>query len=62
MVEKACLNCHRLVKGNACPICKISDLTANWKGYVIVMNPEKSQIAGMLNIETPGKYALRLSK
>lgn len=61
-VEKACKNCHRLVKGNICPICKTSELTSSWKGYVVVMDPSKSEVAKMLKIEVPGKYALRIGR
>jgi DNA-directed RNA polymerase subunit E" len=62
MVEKACKNCHRVVAGSICPMCKDSQLTASWKGFIIVSDPAKSEIAKKLNITVPGKYALRLSK
>ena len=61
-VEKACKKCQRLIRGDMCPMCKESDLTPNWKGYVLIINIEKSEIAKMLDIDTPGKYALRLGK
>lgn len=60
--EKACKNCHRLVKENICPVCKTSELTSSWKGYVLVLKPENSDIAKMLNITMPGKYALRIGR
>jgi len=62
MTEKACKNCHRIVEGDVCPICKDAQLTASWKGFVVIMDPEKSEVAKKLNITTPGKYALRLGK
>jgi len=61
-MEKACKQCRRVVEGTFCPTCKTSQLTASWKGYVVVMDPENSEIAKRLNIKTPGKYALRLGK
>lgn len=61
-VEKACKKCHRLVREDVCPICKDSELTSSWKGYVVVMDPEKSDIAKTLGITAAGKYALRLGK
>jgi DNA-directed RNA polymerase subunit E" len=60
--EKACKTCHRLVKGNICPICKTSELTPSWKGYILVLKPDQSEIAKMLEITTPGKYALRIGR
>ena len=60
--EKACKTCRRLVKEDICPICKDSELTTSWKGYIMVTDPEKSEIAKMLEITTVGKYALRLGK
>ncbi|MBS3060322.1 MAG: DNA-directed RNA polymerase, subunit E'' [DPANN group archaeon] len=63
MAEKACKNCRLLVsEGDICPLCKESNLTKSWKGYVIVMNPEKSEIAQKLEIKVPGKYAIRITK
>ena len=62
MVEKACKNCHRVVGGNICPMCKDSQTTTSWKGFVIIGDPTKSVLAKKLNITVPGKYALRLSK
>ncbi len=60
--EKACKNCHLIVTGDICPICKTSELTANWKGFTLILNPEKSKIAEKFGIKVPGKYALRVSK
>lgn len=62
MKDKACKKCHRIVKGNQCPICKDSELTQSWKGYAIILNPEKSEIAEELKVDTKGKYALRIKK
>jgi DNA-directed RNA polymerase subunit E" len=56
----ACKNCHLLTEKDRCPLC--SEATVNrWRGYVIVLNPEKSQIAKKMNITKPGKYALKVS-
>lgn len=62
MAEKACKQCHRVVEGNLCPICKDSQLTPSWKGFIVILDPEKSELAKKLGITIPGKYALRLSK
>jgi len=62
VVEKACKNCGMIVEGDICPVCKSSELTSNWKGLIIVFNPEKSEIAKKLEIKVPGKYALKIGK
>jgi DNA-directed RNA polymerase subunit E" len=59
-VEKACKRCRIIVQGKQCPICKGQELTSNWRGLVIILNPEKSEIAKQLNIEVPGEYALKV--
>ena len=59
MAERACKICKRLVKGNVCPACKTSDLSKNWKGVLVVFNPE-SEIAKEAGIVSPGKYAIRV--
>jgi len=40
-----------------CEVCKSTNLSTSWKGFVVVVNPE-SEIAKILNINEPGKYAL----
>ena len=61
--NKACKTCRMILEhSDNCPICKTSQLTTNWKGVVVVINPEKSKIAKKLGITTPGKYAIRLAK
>ena len=58
MAEKACKSCRRIVRGNICPVCKSSDITTNWRGLLVVINPE-SEIAKEAGITNPGRYAIR---
>ena len=60
MVTRACKTCRRLVKGNMCPICKTSELTRNWKGILVVMDPVNSEVAKEAGITSPGKFAIRV--
>jgi len=53
-----CRNCRRFTTEKECPVCKSKDLSASWKGLAIINDPNDSDIAKNLNIETPGKYAL----
>ena len=59
-VEKACKKCKRIVTEKQCPICKSQELTPHWRGLVVILDPEKSEMAKQLNIELPGQYALKV--
>jgi DNA-directed RNA polymerase subunit E" len=58
--EKVCKKCKIIIEGKQCPICKGQEFTANWRGLVVILDPEKSEIAKHLNIEIPGHYALKV--
>lgn len=60
MIEKACRNCNFITEGNTCSVCGGAQLSNDWSGYVVVIDPENSEIAKRLNITQPGKYALRV--
>lgn len=57
MPDKACKLCRRIVKGNICPACKTTELSKNWKGVLIVLDPQ-SEIAKKAGISAPGRYAV----
>uniref|UniRef100_A0A7J3ZLT5 Transcription elongation factor Spt4 n=1 Tax=Fervidicoccus fontis TaxID=683846 RepID=A0A7J3ZLT5_9CREN len=59
---KACLKCRLLVDPSVevCPNCSSRDFTLDWEGMVIVLEPETSEVAKMLDIKSPGRYALRV--
>lgn len=59
---KACIKCKALVKPEEgrCPICGSSEFTFEWSGIVIVIDPEKSEVAKMLDVKSPGRYALKV--
>ena len=48
--------------GDKCPVCGSTAFTTFWRGYVIIIDPEKSDIAKKMGITSRGKYALRLSR
>ncbi len=61
MAKLSCRNCHRIVeKSETCPICRSSSMSKNWQGYVVIIDPKESKIAQKLNIEHPGRYALKV--
>ena len=43
-----------------CPVCGSTDLSDDWEGAIIVLDPEKSRIAKSLGIEKPGRYAIKV--
>jgi DNA-directed RNA polymerase subunit E" len=59
MVTKACTRCHRIMEDEKCAICNLAT-SKNWSGFLIVVDPENSGIAKELQIQLPGKYALRV--
>lgn len=60
--EKACKECKRIIKkGKTCPNCGSKEFSKNWKGMVYIFDPKNSKIAQEMEIDTPGKYALRVS-
>jgi len=58
----ACRECHRVNDGNAqsCDLCGSSSLTDDWAGYVIITDPENSEIAEEMNVTEAGSYALKV--
>lgn len=60
MSEKACKKCRRIVTGSSCPECKSSNLSSDWSGIAIILEPQGSQLAEKLGITKPGKYALNV--
>ncbi len=60
---KACRECRKIVEeGDKCPVCGGTAFTTFWRGYVVILNAEKSEIAKKMGINTKGKHALRLSR
>ena len=60
MGEKACRNCKAIVEGAECKNCGGKDLADSFKGKVIALNPEQSEIAKNLKISKKGAYAIKI--
>ena len=59
----ACGECH-LVLGDGvdqCPRHPSAKVSSDWTGYVIIIQPERSEIAARLQVDQPGKYALKVN-
>jgi len=60
MNEKACRECNFISDGSSCPNCKSSNLSEDFGGLVIIINPEGSAIAQVMGVAKKGKYAIRV--
>ena len=59
MSQKACKNCNSITDQNKCPRCG-GEVSKEWQGYLLVLDPEKSEIARKMGINASGRYALRV--
>lgn len=59
MKQKACKICNRIYEGDKCPGCDSKESTESFKGRIVVLNPEKSEIAQKLNIKEKGNFAIK---
>ncbi len=60
MAKKACKNCKVIYEGDKCPECGSKESTVEFKGRVVILDPEKSEIAQKINIKKPGSYAIKI--
>jgi DNA-directed RNA polymerase subunit E" len=61
MKELACRKCKTLTSDKTCPNDGSTELSKEWSGLIIIINPERSQVAKTLGITKPGRYALKVS-
>ncbi len=58
--SKACKICKTIFEtGEKCPKCESKESTESFKGRVVVLNPEKSEIAKKLNLKEKGNFAIK---
>ncbi|UCH03928.1 MAG: transcription elongation factor Spt4 [Candidatus Thorarchaeota archaeon] len=65
---RACRACHYLTTEDQCPNCRATSMSTSYTGVVVILpgrNPNddprrSSYIAERLNIDKPGKYALKV--
>ena len=60
MSEKACRECHLISYGSVCPGCKVTSLSDDFTGLVIIIDLEGSAIARAMKVKEKGRYALRV--
>ena len=60
-MTKACRDCHLIIEeGDKCPACHGANLSKEWNGFVVVTDVANSVVAKKMQIDTPGKYALKV--
>jgi len=60
MKQKACKICNTIFEsGEKCPKCNSKEFTDGFKGRIVVINPEKSEIANKLNLKEKGNFAIK---
>lgn len=59
-MSRACRVCKIITEENACPICKGTDMSDDYSGLLIVVDPESSQMAQKMEIKKEGRYALKI--
>jgi len=59
---KACRSCRALVdkEVEVCPVCGSRDFTDEWSGVVVILNPEESEIAKLLNLRNKGRFVVKI--
>jgi len=58
--DKACKNCRFISNGPVCPNCKSTNLSDDWSGLVVIIDPSTSEVAKRMEIKAPGRYAIRV--
>ena len=57
--QKACKICNTIYEGHKCRKCESRESTEGFKGRIVVLNPEKSEIAKKLELKDKGNFAIK---
>lgn len=57
--EKACKYCAIIYEGDKCPKCESKEFSETFKGKIVIVDPEKSEIAQKLKIKDKGTFAIK---
>lgn len=60
MSLRACRLCKILTEREICPVCRGKDLSEDYTGLLVVLDPESSELAKKLGVDDRGRYALRV--
>ena len=61
--ELACRKCKHVTVGKVCSVCKSTDLSPDWSGIALIVDPATSKIANKLMgaKAVKGKFALKVT-
>lgn len=59
MKTRACKICNTIHEEEKCPKCNSRESTENFKGRIIVLNSEKSEIASKIKLKDNGTFAIK---
>ena len=57
--QKACKICSTIYEGEKCPKCESKESNENFKGRIVVLDSEKSEIAKKLDLKDKGNFAIK---
>jgi DNA-directed RNA polymerase subunit E" len=57
--QKACKICNTIHENEKCPACDSREYTDSFKGRLVIINPEKSEIAQKLKLKNKGNFAIK---
>lgn len=57
--SRACKLCNRIHESDKCPECDSKEFTEGFKGRIVILDPEKSEIAQKLNFKNKGSFAIK---
>ena len=57
--QKAWKICNKIHDEEKCPRCESKESTESFKGRIVVLNPEKSEIAQKLKLKEKGNFAIK---
>jgi len=60
MTKKVCKKCKMIYEGEKCPNCGSQEYNESFKGRVVILNPEQSEIAKNLGIKNKGSFAIKI--
>ena len=58
--QKACKKCQAIYEGEKCTNCGSQEHVDSYKGRIVVLKPEKSELAEKSKIKNSGAYAIKI--
>ncbi|MCW4051055.1 MAG: DNA-directed RNA polymerase, subunit E'' [Candidatus Bathyarchaeota archaeon] len=59
-MARACKLCKNITEENVCPVCKSTELSDDFSGLLVILDPKNSLLAEKLEANEPGNYALKI--